>query len=122
MNLFPTRGLRIVALAALAGITGCSQPNLDQEFRTDYVALKGALEQYARSNGRYPAELSELNAPGGARGTAVEVAALTDPYGRPYAYTPPQGAQPPRIISYGTDGVPGDPGDDVDLYAHWQAR
>jgi hypothetical protein len=45
----------------------------------------------------------------------VDVACLTDPFGSPYAYEPPNGATPPVLRSYGTDGVDGGPDDDIDL-------
>ena len=111
-----TGPLRSLAIALLlgAGLAGCSRTSSNQELREDYVAIKGALESYARANGEYPDQLTQLTEPDRrGRRHLEDTARLTDPYGNPYTYTPPIGARPPVIKSHGDDGVEG--GDDIDL-------
>lgn len=122
---FPLRAsLRSVGTTLLlaTSLVGCSHRSPSLELRQDYVALQTALDDYARANGGYPERLTQLTEPDSRGHRHIEDdALLTDPFGNPYAYTPPSGPRPPKIKSYGADGVHGvngvngEPNDDIEL-------
>jgi len=105
----------LATLLVSATLAGCSGTSPEQALRQDYVALKGALEKFAKANGEYPERLAQLAEPDRRGRPYIDLADLTDPFGNPYAYDPPVGSTPPVLRSYGTDGVDGSPEDDIDL-------
>lgn len=97
--------------------------------RLQITQIEGGLDLYRLDMGRYPTEAEGLDAliarpPGAGAGTGAgawngpylrKSAALTDPWGQPFAYRVPGEAGPYDVITLGADGQPGGEGDDADL-------
>jgi general secretion pathway protein G len=86
--------------------------------KADIVALDKAVEDYViDNNGRYPDSLEQLvqeNEHG--ESYLKQTSVPKDPWGQTYLYEPPSsGSRKFRVISYGSDGVPGGEGDDADI-------
>lgn len=73
-----------------------------------------ALDEFARENGRYPSELSELAGRGHDWLSFDDSGRLLDPWDNPYVYEPSDGR--PTVTSYGQDGKPGGIGIYADIY------
>lgn len=88
------------------------------ETKSGIVQIASALDQYAvANNGRYPASLKSLVIPDENGATFLGRRTLPkDPWGNEYAYEPPSAATHEyRIVSYGSDGVPGGEGEARDI-------
>jgi general secretion pathway protein G len=117
----------IVIIGLLAGIvvpryfdtvakskTKVARAQLDQ--------LEKALEQYRLDVGALPSADQGLDAlitaPAGVpnwQGPYLKRAVPLDPWGHAYIYKLPPAAKDPDIVSYGSDGQPGGPGEAADI-------
>lgn len=107
-----------VALTALLLAAACAQsPRARQhEVRRELETLDRAVTEYAVAHNAHPGTLHDLVADARtAERYGLTQDWLRDPYGRPYAYTPANGASPYDIVSYGRDGAPGGEGEDADV-------
>jgi general secretion pathway protein G len=79
--------------------------------QSDVAAIGVELDTFKADVGRYPTGVEGLAAlvtpPAGAADWAGPYLKRPpiDPWGRPYAYAPPRGSSPPRVVSAGSDGV-----------------
>ena len=86
--------------------------------KADIATIAQAVDQYAiENNGRYPESLEALVTPD-ENGFAYlnQETVPKDPWGQEYAYEPPPpGAHEYRVLTYGSDGVPGGEKDAQDM-------
>ena len=86
--------------------------------KADVIAITGAVEQYLiENNGRYPPSMHALVAPDENGLSYLGQSNLPlDPWGNPYVYEPPApGTHEFRVVTYGSDGLPGGEGDARDI-------
>lgn len=115
--------LGLIAAAITPRIIGRLDSSKVEAARIQLDTLSASVDIYYIDNRRYPSPeegLSVLltrpdNLPTW-NGPYVRTASnLIDPWGNPFAFEPPNGDQPARIISYGADGAPGGSGQEADL-------
>ena len=86
--------------------------------KADIVAIASAVDQYAiENNGKYPESLEALVTPdeNGFSYLGQETVPK-DPWGQEYSYEPPPpGTHEYRVLTYGSDTVPGGEGDARDI-------
>lgn len=121
----------MIVLAVIALIVGFGAPRLMESFgraksqaaEVSMANLKGAVQLFYIDTGRYPTESEGLGAlqaaPAGVTGWKGPYldgdADMTDPWGRPFAYTAPGADGPFGLSTLGRDGQPGGSGEDSDI-------
>lgn len=93
---------------------------LNQAFRdkveADFDAIVSASQEFHTVNGRWPVSLEELRTPDeSGHAFLASDGDPRDPWQNVYVFEPSGGDEPPRIVSYGADGVPGGEGQDADI-------
>lgn len=91
--------------------------------RSQAANIAASLELFFLDYGRYPTNeeglIALVEAPAGStewRGPYLkEETALTDPWGRPYLYSPETSAEAFEVASLGRDGAEGGDGEDADI-------
>jgi general secretion pathway protein G len=88
--------------------------------RVDVRAIDSVLEEYADAHSkRYPPDLIQLVTPDESGKCWLEGyngKVPLDPWKHEYRYQPPTPGHPtPRVLSFGSDGLPGGEGDAADL-------
>ena len=86
--------------------------------KADIVAIAGAVDQYAiENNGRYPESIEALVTPDENGFTYLNQQTVPkDPWGQEYVYEPPPpAAHDFRVLTLGSDGVPGGEADARDI-------
>ena len=122
----------LIVLAIIALIAALVGPRLFAQFdkskvtaaRVQVKSLESAIETMRLDIGRYPTAAEGLGlldaAPGEGvanwSGPYLAGGVPKDPWGHPYAYTPPTGeGVEPKVVSYGADGRPGGSGNAADI-------
>jgi len=86
--------------------------------KADIVAIGSAVDQYAiENNGKYPESIEVLITPDENGFTYLsQETTPKDPWGNEYVYEPPPpGTHAYRVLTYGSDGVPGGEADALDI-------
>ncbi len=85
--------------------------------RSDLGSIAEALNHFAADHsGQYPVNLTDLlSKDEGTHGYVLRINLPPDPWRRPHIYTPTADRRAFKLMSYGSDGVPGGRGDAEDL-------
>jgi general secretion pathway protein G len=121
----------LIVLAIIAMIAAVAGPRLigylgrakTETAELQITQIRNALQLFYIDMGRYPTTPEALavlmQPPAGEvswAGPYLETdTALTDPWGRQYLYSQPEGAETPSVSSLGRDGSRGGSGEDADL-------